>query len=73
VAEVCRKAKIPFNEKKTRTLAGDKSQFKLYPKLFEEIPAKEVLLKILDPMGLRFDLDKDGLFLRQKNSPKAAP
>jgi beta-lactamase regulating signal transducer with metallopeptidase domain len=74
VMAICKAAGIPYQWDKTAKLADPMRRRYIDPLQVKDVLVEKALLDVLNPVGLRFDLDKDGLYLRypggfQEESP----
>lgn len=66
VIAVCKEADVPYNWDKSAELADPQRRQFIEPINVKNKPAKEILENILSPVGLTYELDSDGLYLKNE-------
>lgn len=79
IQAICKAANVPYQFKKSAKLADPFRRRFTAAVRIEDVMVEKALLDVLNPVGLRFDLDNNGLFLRiggefeKKDSKKESP
>ena len=63
--EICKAAGVPYQWKKSQKLAGEKTRRYIEPIHFENTPANQILNSILEPLGLKYAIDENGIYLTE--------
>jgi len=71
VMAICKDAGIPYQWEKSAELADPQRRNFTEPLHTEDVPLEKVLLDVLTPVGLRYDLDENGLYLYRPVNQKA--
>ncbi len=61
--EICKAAEVPYQWNKSQQLAGEKARRYIEPINFENISADDALRSILEPVGLKYAINKEGVYL----------
>jgi beta-lactamase regulating signal transducer with metallopeptidase domain len=65
VLHLCEYVEVPYQFEKSQKLAGEKIKQRIKPGLLSPMPARLAILHILEPLGLTFGLDENGLYIYQ--------
>ena len=63
VIAICKDVGIPYLWEKSAKLADPEQRHYIEPLHIKGVPLKRALLDVLAPVGLRYDLDENGLYL----------
>ena len=63
VIAICKDAGIPYQWEKSAKLADPQRRNFIEPVHIENVTLEKALIDVLSPVGLRYDLDKNGLYL----------
>ncbi len=63
VMAIAKAAGVPYQWEKSQKLAGTKARQYIQPVNFENTPATEALIEILEAVGLSYSVDEAGIFL----------
>ncbi|MEN6383956.1 MAG: tetratricopeptide repeat protein [Phycisphaerales bacterium] len=70
IIEICKAADVPYQWKKSQSLAGSKARKYIEPVNLENISANEAIGSILKPIGLNYAIDTYGVYLSANENEK---